>query len=88
MDVVRGGVCAHSQHILDGRGVFASDKEGFRSNPDGLQGRTTQYDTKKAVQTVWDGCGSRLKVTLVREDGGVNPCLFSYLSYKEDIGKK
>ena len=27
-------------------------------------------------------------VTLVREDGGVNPCLFSYLSYKEDIGKK
>ena len=26
-------------------------------------------------------------VTLVREDGGVNPCLFSYLSYKEDIGK-
>ena len=69
MDVVRGGVCAHSQHILDGRGVFASDKEGFRSNPEGLQGRTTQYDAKKAVQTVWDGCGSRLKVTLVREDG-------------------
>ena len=46
-----------------------SDKEGFRSNPDGLQGRTTRYDTKKAVQTVWDGCGIRLKVTLVREDG-------------------
>ena len=46
-----------------------SDKEGFRSNLDGLQGRTTRYDTKKAVQTVWDGCGIRLKVTLVREDG-------------------
>ena len=46
-----------------------SDKEGFRSNPNGLQGRTTRYDTKKAVQTVWDGCGIRLKVTLVREDG-------------------
>ena len=46
-----------------------SDKEGFRSNPDGLQGRTTRYDTKKAVQTVWDGCRIRLKVTLVREDG-------------------
>ena len=87
MDVVRGGVCAHSQHILDGRGVFASDKEGFRSNPDGLQGRTTQYDAKKAVQTVWDGCGSRLKSPWYERMGQI-PCLFSYLSFKEDIVKK
>ena len=33
----------------DGRGFFSPNKEIFRSNPDGLQGKTTQYGVKKTA---------------------------------------
>jgi len=42
--------------MLDGRGFFLPDKEIFRSNPDGLQGKSTQYDGKKTGQTAFNGC--------------------------------
>jgi hypothetical protein len=32
-----------------------TDKAIFRSNPDGLQGRATQYVSKKTVQTAYNG---------------------------------
>jgi hypothetical protein len=32
-----------------------TDKAIFRSNPDGLQGKATQYVSKKTVQTVYNG---------------------------------
>ena len=38
--------------MLDGRGFFSSDKEIFRSNPDGLHEKSTQYGEKKTGQTV------------------------------------
>ena len=43
----------------DGRGFFSSDKEIFRSNPDGLQGKSTQYGGKKTGQTAYYGCEYR-----------------------------
>jgi hypothetical protein len=45
--------------MLDGRGFFPPDKKIFRSNPDGLQGKLTQYDGKKAAQTAFNGCECR-----------------------------
>jgi hypothetical protein len=45
--------------MLDGRGFFPPDKEIFRSNPDGLQGKSTQYDGKKTGQTAFNGCEYR-----------------------------
>ena len=42
-----------------GRGFFSSDKEIFRSNPDGLQGEATQYGGKKTAQTAFNGCEYR-----------------------------
>ncbi len=47
--------------MLDGREFFLSDREIFRarSNPDGLQGKPTQYGRKKAVQTAFGGCEYR-----------------------------
>ena len=45
--------------MLDGRGFFSSDKEIFRSNPDGLQGKATQYGGKKTGQTAFNGCEYR-----------------------------
>ena len=33
--------------------------EVFRGNPDGLQGKLTQYGGKKTVQTVFNGCEYR-----------------------------
>ena len=87
MDVVRGRVCFYSQSALDERGAFASDKKAFCSDPDRSQKKPPQYGTKKAVQTMCNGCESRLQVTLMRKKDGAQPCLFSYLSYKEDIVK-
>ncbi len=46
----------------DGRGFFSSDKEVFRSNPDGLQGKSTQYDGKKTGQTACGGCEYRFLI--------------------------
>jgi hypothetical protein len=45
--------------MLDGRGFFSSDKEIFRSNPDGLQGKSTQHGGKKTGQTACNGCEYR-----------------------------
>jgi hypothetical protein len=42
--------------MLDGRGFFLPDKEIFHGNPDGLQGKSTQYDGKKTGQTAFNGC--------------------------------
>ncbi|WP_297871041.1 hypothetical protein [uncultured Oscillibacter sp.] len=60
---VREGVkvrtCIHSRGMLNGRGFFLSDKELFRSNPGGLQGKSTQYGEKKTVQTAFNGCEYR-----------------------------
>ena len=43
----------------DGRGFFPPDKEIFRGNPDGLQGKATQYGGKKTAQTAFNGCEYR-----------------------------
>ena len=51
--------CIHSRGMPDGREFFLSDKEIFRSNPDGLQGKSTQYGRKKTVQTAFSGCEYR-----------------------------
>ena len=48
--------------MLDGRGFFQPDKEVFRSNPDGLQGKATQYGWKKTAQTAWGGCEYRFLI--------------------------
>ena len=45
--------------MLDGRGFFSSDKELFRGNPDGFQGKATQYGEKKTDQTAFNGCEYR-----------------------------
>ncbi len=50
--------------MLDGRVFFSSDKEIFRSNPDGLQGKATQYGGKKTGQTAFNGCEYRFLVRL------------------------
>jgi hypothetical protein len=42
-----------------GRGFFSSDKEIFRSNPGGLQGKAMQYGGKKTAQTAFNGCEYR-----------------------------
>jgi hypothetical protein len=47
---------------LDGRGFSLPDKEIFRSNPDGLQGKSTRYGGKKAVQTAFSGCECRFSI--------------------------
>ena len=49
----------HSRGMLDGREFFLSDKELFRSNSDGLQGKSTRNGGKKAVQTAFSGCEYR-----------------------------
>ncbi len=51
--------CIHNRGMLDGRVFFSSDKEIFRSNPDGLQGKATQYGGKKTGQTAFNGCEYR-----------------------------
>jgi hypothetical protein len=51
--------CIHNRGMLDGRVFFSSDKEIFRSNPDGLQGKATQYGGKKTGQTASNGCEYR-----------------------------
>jgi hypothetical protein len=38
--------------VPDGRRFLPADKAIFRSNPDGLQGKATQYAGKKAVRAV------------------------------------
>ena len=35
--------------------LLPTDKAIFRSNPNGLQGRATQYVSKKTVQTAYNG---------------------------------
>lgn len=47
--------CVHNRGMLDGGGFFSSDKELFRSDPDGSQGKSTRYDGKKTGQTVFNG---------------------------------
>ncbi|MDE6936313.1 MAG: hypothetical protein K2P26_11955, partial [Oscillospiraceae bacterium] len=56
-EVIR--TCIHNLGMPDGRGFFSSDKDIFRSNPDGLQGKTTQYGGKKTGQTALNGCEYR-----------------------------
>ena len=48
--------CFHGQSVPDGRRFLPADKAIFRSNPDGLQGKATQYADKNAGQTVCNGC--------------------------------
>ena len=38
-----------------GEDFLPTDNAIFRSNPDGLQGRATQYVSKKTVQTAYNG---------------------------------
>ena len=47
--------CFHSQSAPDKRDFLPAGKAIFRSNPDGLQGKATQYVSKKTVQTVYNG---------------------------------
>ena len=51
--------CIHNRGMPDGRGFFSSDKEIFRGNPDGLQGKSTQCGGKRAGQTAFHGCEYR-----------------------------
>ena len=49
------------RRLLAGRACGRSppDKELFRSNPDGLQGKATQYGGKKTAQAAFNGCECR-----------------------------
>ena len=44
--------CFRKQGAPDDESFCSADKAIFRSNPDGLQGKATQYADKKAAQTV------------------------------------
>ena len=46
------GGCFYKQSALNGEIFLPADKAIFRSNPDGLQGKATQYAGKKAVRAV------------------------------------
>ena len=47
--------CFRKQGAPHDENFCSADKAIFRSNPDGLQGKATQYVSKKTVQTVYNG---------------------------------
>ncbi len=51
--------CIHNRGMPDGRGFFLANKEIFRGNPDGLQGKATPYGKKRTVQAAFTGCEYR-----------------------------